>query len=377
MSHGTLGDRMVAVRASRGFDYMRIILAAGVVAWHSVSVSGDQDAMRWVLAGPLGPLKALILPMFFSLSGFLVAGSLERSQTLEGFLTLRALRIMPALAVEVLLSAFFLGAALTTLPLTQYFTSPTFAIYLRNLVGDIHYALPGVFIHNPDRGTVNRSLWTVPFELICYATLTVLALFRIDRHRRLFVAATGLLMIGLWAYYLLTYHHGLPGGGWLTMPGPGLIISFLAGISLRLNKDRIPLRAWIAFAAAVVACALIVHQKTMILATVPAAYLTVWLGLTNPPPLPLLSKGDYSYGLYLFAYPIQQSLAMTTLLRPWYANLPAALVLGLIYAAFSWHFVEKPIDDRKKKVVAIVERAAAYMRRLLNIRRREAELPLN
>jgi hypothetical protein len=119
--HATIAHRMKAVGPTRGFDYLRLFLALGVVAWHSIYVSGDTDAMHAVLAGWIGVVKALLLPMFFSLSGFLVAGSMERTRTLEGFATLRVLRIAPALAVEVLLSAILLGATLTTLPLSDYF----------------------------------------------------------------------------------------------------------------------------------------------------------------------------------------------------------------------------------------------------------------
>ena len=105
-----------------GFDYLRIGLALAVLVWHSFILSAGSGALyRAAWGGSFRFLLAIILPMFFALSGFLVAGSLERTRVPQ-FVVLRALRLVPALAVEVTLSALILGAVFTTLPLGQYFT---------------------------------------------------------------------------------------------------------------------------------------------------------------------------------------------------------------------------------------------------------------
>ncbi len=65
---------------------------------------------------------------------------------------LRALRLIPALAVEVTLSALLLGAFFTTLPLGRYLSSPELISYFGNVVGLVHFTLPGVFEHNPAGG---------------------------------------------------------------------------------------------------------------------------------------------------------------------------------------------------------------------------------
>jgi peptidoglycan/LPS O-acetylase OafA/YrhL len=92
-----------------------------------------------------------------------------------------------------------------------------------------------------------------------------------------------------------------------------------------------------------------------VLAVWPVAYVTVYLGLLTPKKVPLLFSGDYSYGIYLFAYPIQQALWLTALGKFWWSNLLLATVLSFGYAAFSWRCVEKPILDRKRTAVAFVE----------------------
>jgi peptidoglycan/LPS O-acetylase OafA/YrhL len=101
-------------------------LAVSVVIVHSVKKTYGVDSELW--ATPLRPFERAIIPMFFALSGFLVAGSLERSETTLTFIGLRLIRIYPALAVEVALSAFLIGMAVTALPLATYFQDPVVGI---------------------------------------------------------------------------------------------------------------------------------------------------------------------------------------------------------------------------------------------------------
>ena len=161
---------------STGFDYLRIVLALAVIVWHSFPLSyGPQAEVAKDTSVFAELLIGIILPMFFALSGFLVSGSLERNSSMVIFIGLRAIRILPALCVEVLLSALILGPALTTLTLHTYFVDKRFITYFLNIIGDIHYRLPRITI-NPTPDVVNGQLWTVPWELKCYVALTVLAL---------------------------------------------------------------------------------------------------------------------------------------------------------------------------------------------------------
>src|SRR5271170_1656034 len=120
-----------------GFDWMRIGLASAVALFHAFHCSYGAAGVQ----APIGfrPAIGLILPMFFALSGFLVAGSLERSRTVVTFLGLRVVRIVPALMVEVVLSALVLGPLVTTDDLRTYASNPAFYTYFLNIVGDIHY----------------------------------------------------------------------------------------------------------------------------------------------------------------------------------------------------------------------------------------------
>lgn len=349
---------------SSGFDYLRLVLAVLVVAWHSVRTShGIAADLEWS-NGELRPFIRLILPMFFALSGFLVAGSLERSRTPGMFLGLRAIRIYPALSVEVLLSAFILGPLLTSLPLSAYFSDGLFWSYLWNAIGHIHYTLPGVFEHNPEALTINRQLWTVPYELYCYLIVLVLALLGIVRHRVIAPASTALLIVAYLAARV--FRHGELPFVEGPMPGPLLVASFLAGISVYLYRDTLP---W--SAAAFVACtgvSLALLGAAPIgdyLAPLPIAYLTAWLGLCNPRRVGFLKGADYSYGIFLYGFVIQQTLvSLWPGVLPWTLNVLIAVPLATLMAAASWHFIEKPALGLRRPLARLEDRYLARRRRL-------------
>lgn len=337
----TLAERIEETgNRSTGFDYMRIGLATAVVFWHSFTTSYGNAFAYGFLTTPFRPLVAAIVPMFFALSGFLVAGSLFRN-SVSTFVGLRVIRIVPALAVETLLSAFILGTLLTTVPLRQYFASPIFFKYLCNIVGWIHYQLPGLFLTNPVPNRVNGQLWTVPWELWCYFSLTLAALLRVVRMRAVFLGATVLGTIALFAFEALIHHGHMDQENGVAPPA--LLMAFLSAVAIYLYRDKLPWSgAWCA-ASAVVLVGLFEIPGGDYLVGFPAAYVTIYLGLLNPRKIRLLQGADYSYGLYIYHYVIQQAYVyLVPAGRHWYFVFPVSFVLGSAFAAGSWTLIEKP-----------------------------------
>jgi peptidoglycan/LPS O-acetylase OafA/YrhL len=323
-----------------GFDYLRLVLAAGVILTHSVVIDFDPWALSEV--SRLMPMVRLpfgyIVPMFFALSGFLVAGSLQRSRSLPGFLGLRGLRIAPALAMEVTLSALILGPIFTTLSLRDYFADRQFWTYFLNMVGDIHYVLPGVFRDHP-WVFVNSQLWTVPIELDCYAALAGLALIGVARRRWLLL---GVLVILQTAMVVRMMMH--PGATEFTLYRPSSVIAcFLYGILLYSWRDRVPW-SWALFAGSTAAMLLLLAAPWgECLFGLPAAYMAVFLGAANPARNKIALSGDYSYGLYLYGFPIQQAVyGLGGWAHRWDVNFLIAFPLALLFAVISWRLVEKP-----------------------------------
>jgi peptidoglycan/LPS O-acetylase OafA/YrhL len=296
----------------------------------------------------LAPCRFRSCRLFFALSGFLVAGSLQRND-LASFLTLRAIRIFPALFVEVVLSALILGPLFTTLPISQYFSNSMFGQYFLNVLGDIHYYLPGVFNALPAPGWINIQLWTVPFELQCYIGLSLLALIRLHKRPALFMTVIVAVSVGAFLHGVISHHyyggHGAPSGNFL-------ILSFLFGVGFYALRNRVPFSAPLCVVAAVLAYSFLSFGMTSYLALLPIAYVTVFLGLCDPPRTTVVLGADYSYGMYLYGFPIQQTIVfLLPSTRIWYVNFGLSVIFAACFAAFSWHVIEKRILAHKSVAV--------------------------
>ncbi|MGX1349938.1 peptidoglycan/LPS O-acetylase OafA/YrhL [Bradyrhizobium elkanii] len=333
----SLADQLALSRnRPAGFDYMRIALAASIIGLHSTNVTlGLGRALEIQSTLRIG--VAMILALFFALSGFLVTASLLRCKSLISFLGLRVLRIGPALAVETTLSAIIIGSVFTELPLAQYVADPKFHAYFLNIVGDIHYELPGVFLHNPLPDLVNAQLWTVPYELWCYVILALLAVLTICFNRVAFLGFMVIAQIGLIGYDIYRWDE-VP----IQLRPHLLVFCFLAGVGFYLWRDKVPFNRTVCLLALVLCAAGMATGRGDALAPVPAAYVACYLGLMNPRRSWIVSSGDYSYGLYLYGFVIQQCVAaFGPPVQHWYLNLLISLPLAFGVAVASWHLVEK------------------------------------
>ena len=317
-----------------GFDFLRVFLAIAVVFDHSYVLlfGGDIIGVVW-----FGPLFYLIVPAFFALSGFLVAGSLERSRGLGRFFKLRFLRIFPALCGEILLSALIIGPMLTTYSVKAYFSDPLIRSYFLNLVGYMHFRLPGVFSHNMI-DTVNGSLWTVPGELLCYAAIGALGFVKLNQRPFLFLLftiAANSAYVGL-LYFL---HRTFAPSTYDTVP------YFLAGVSFYLLRARMPLHIGL-FGLCLVMLYFGIHQNfafQKIVGPWPVAYCVAYVGLHSLPEVSKLLRGDLSYGIYLYGYPLQQVLLQTL---GYQQNVFVFFILSAVgaicAASLSWRLIERP-----------------------------------
>jgi peptidoglycan/LPS O-acetylase OafA/YrhL len=333
----SLADQLALSRnRPAGFDYMRIALAAAIICLHSANVTlGLDRAME--IAGHFRMVNAMILAFFFALSGFLVTASLLRCKSLISFVGLRVLRIAPALVVETTLSAIIIGPIFTAIPLAEYFAEPKFHFYFLNILGDIQFGLPGVFLHNPASDLVNAQLWTVQYELWCYAILALLAATTICFNRALYLGFLVFAQIGLVCYDI--YHSDEL---FIHLRPHLLVFCFLLGVGFYLWRDKVPFnRATCLFALALCITGMAGGRADAIFA-VPAAYVACYLGLMNPRRIWIVSSGDYSYGMYLYGFVIQQCVAaLGPSLQYWYLNVLISLPIAFGVAVASWHLVEK------------------------------------
>jgi peptidoglycan/LPS O-acetylase OafA/YrhL len=339
----SVAERLAATEnRPAGFDYLRIILATLIVADHAAVACLGMEAQRWVFGGIGRPILMALVPMFFSLSGFLVASSLARSRSLITFAGLRALRIIPALAVDTIFCALVIGVILTNEPLQQYFRSTDFYKYFLNIIGDIHYTLPGVFTNNPSN-VVNSQLWTIPHEMKCYATLTGLAVLGLHRRPALLLSATVLIVFATICYVAL---HPVE----ITDAWPLLLPTFLLSVCAFIYRDKLPWNPWLFTISCGLSILLLsLSSSAMVFAAFPITYFTIWLGLFDPKRDAFIKSGDYSYPLYLYSFPIQQALiTLVPWARVWWVNFLVAMPIAMLFAAFSWHLIEKPAQSGRR-----------------------------
>jgi peptidoglycan/LPS O-acetylase OafA/YrhL len=342
-----------------GFDALRIFLACSIVAWHvNAIVTGDLSYNKMAFVWVFGYFT---LAAFFSLSGFLIAGSALRL-SLGNFLVNRGLRIVPALAVEVVLSALILGPLVTALSVSDYFANHATWKYFTNMFGWINYVLPGVFTEHPTN-IVNNTLWTVPHEIGCYAIMSGLIVFGLLRKPWLMpvmvcvYAVVGIVLARSGVDQNAT---GLGRLLYILFVGKAsrLYIGFVLGIAVFLIRHRLPYSRAL-FLACLALCVAIgaipqpngVDYPMVNLILAPAmAYMTAFIGVTDIWIPDLFRKGDYSYGIYLYGWPMQQVLVeVMPSGTPLAVHFLLVIPMITIFAAFSWHAIEKPILKLRKR----------------------------
>lgn len=330
-----------------GFDAVRIALSLVILTYHSFLLAPDRNGIAYINHHFYLFIIALV-PMFFGLSGFLVTGSALRTRSVRVFLTYRSLRIFPALAVEVTLCALLLGPFMTSLPLAEYFTTKQFFSYFGNIVGMVRMELPGVFLANPLPKIVNGSLWTLQPEFYCYLIMAALMLtglvYRRTWYSWAFLGSTAILT----ACNAL-YGYGNPGD---LFPPNVIIYYFFVGIAACHWRARIPAHPLLFVFSLALACFMLSQQGLVYLAAFPVTYCIVYIGMLKLPRIPLLQNGDYSYGIYLLHFPILQSLAhFFPGLREWWMLWLVAAPLVIVLSALSWHWIEKPALQLKKRIL--------------------------
>lgn len=252
---------------------------------------------------------------------------------------------MPALIVAVFFCALVIGPIATTLSWGDYLRAPQTWSYIKHnaAVFPILYNLPGVFADNPYPTAVNGSIWSLPVEVLAYGVVLVLGVTSLLRRRQVVV---GLLVFTLYVNWHLISNGWLGSGIWFYMPTVqiwDLLSIFLIGSLYYLYRERIVL-SWKIALGLVVLYALSVntaHIGLVFYLLIP--YLLFTAAYTPLPRLRALARpGDVSYGVYIYAFPIQQLFAhVWPTANPW-LSLFVTVPVTYAIAFASWRIIEKP-----------------------------------
>ncbi len=337
------------------FNLIRIVAALLVLFTHSFALAlGDKYAepLRRDLGVTWG---SIAVDVFFVTSGFLVTASLLARRSTVEFIWARVLRIFLALLVMLLLTVFGLALFFTSLPLSSYLASyDTYYYLIKNaiLFKGIVYRLPGVFDGNPFGNAVNGSLWTMPIELRMYGILAIVwvALPLAGRHRlRVFEV---LVVAGAAASGIFVLQRDLYAP--IESDFARLFFMFFSGGAFYVLRHRVALcrTAFLLIAIALPLAAYLDRQTFFFLYTLTVAYFLFYLAYVPAGAVRRYNRlGDYSYGVYIYAFPVQQSVAA---LIPGVSVLNMILISAattLLLAALSWHLIERRALDLKSSLV--------------------------
>jgi peptidoglycan/LPS O-acetylase OafA/YrhL len=337
----------MAVLTKNSLDLLRLVAAGLVLFSHQHILIGQPEPSFFGLQtfGGAG------VTIFFFLSGALVWSSWARDSNIKRFFARRLLRILPGLWVVVFLTMFLLGPLVTTNSLTSYFFSPETLRYVSTAFLAVRHQLPGVFANNPYPFAVNGSLWTLPLEFFCYFTVCILGSVKVLTSRaRISISLLIIVVISIFAPLVVSSHFNIHFE---------MIIVFWAGVlyaeffllpetQFRWSKSNLVLAG-----AAFVFFAFIVPRGTEQASMLVFSACLVHMALKMPIGSKLTDRlGDLSYGLYIFAFPVQQLLVQWTLGAGWsfgaLLSITLLITVGLAFA--SWHLVEKPVLRFKPRV---------------------------
>lgn len=331
------------------FTFLRLTFAVLVLLSHSYSLGGFGKDLLYSFSNGQSSLGSVAVDGFFIISGFMVTYSYLNTTSIWRYLWHRILRVFPGYWVCLLVTALIIGAIIhycqhgnygyfrsyPNNPLTYIKANLWLTIEQRS-IGDLLAA-------NPYPNDFNGSLWVLRHLALCYLILAAFGLLGLlKKHKAILVG----LFLCLWAanifeqYVINTGLILLP--KYISFKVPQLLVYFLAGSVFVLQKKRIPFHYSLALAAAGLTLLSWRYGFYNIMCPVLVPYIVIWLAIKLP--FKGFDKlGDYSYGIYVYAFPIQQMLCVVGLHNYGkFVYFSVSLLLAMVSAVGSWWLIEKP-----------------------------------
>ncbi len=334
------------------FNLIRFFAALMVVYGHMTHIMGVPLVL--VMGNSVSTIGVQTI---FLISGYLICKSYFNDNHFGRYMVRRCFRIFPGLIAVVLFSIFVLGPICTSLPLSEYFTNIHTYEYLKNIILYPVYVLPGVFQNAIYPNAVNGSLWSMPVEFTLYLLLVAFVLIFQKLHilKQGTIACAGVfsvLYVVFYAFFPDT-RFVLFGTNWVQ--ALSLVPFFLIGATFSLFETNKFLNAQLATVLFI--GAMIVPFSGVFTVIVPMLVLPYFVFSLSFAPTPVFqncfTKCDFSYGIYLYGFAIQQAL------QQWFTPYSLSLNLmtlicclaTLLLAIPSWYLIEKPAQELGKKIL--------------------------
>lgn len=334
MKSSVLAD--IETGRDNNLNLIRMLAATGVLISHAWPVSTgeiNRQPLADILNGiDLGMISVFI---FFAISGYLIAQSYDRDPDLKRFWLSRIMRIFPALLVVLMITALILAPLVTISEVSAVLRAAPEYIIRNFTLFSLEQRLPGVFKGNPVGGSTNIPLWTLSHELTCYFSVMILGMAGILKNPRLMLV---ILLAFITAYALVLYFE--PQQRLVALSK--LAYPFMIGVLFFVCRHWLPLN-WM-LGGGLVLLSLLLHgtflfREIFIFSLAYNVFLVAYLPRGRIRNYNRL--GDYSYGIYIYAFPIQQLVAYSGVTNP-FLNILLAFPLTLTCAVLSWIFIEKP-----------------------------------
>jgi peptidoglycan/LPS O-acetylase OafA/YrhL len=326
------------------FNILRLLAALSVVFSHTFTFYKNAHDPVHTLTGMYASTLGLVI--FFTISGFLITKSLLNSAHLGQYFIKRFLRILPALYVSTFITMFIIAPLLAPFDLKTYFTDPLCWKYLQVLfVFRAVQPLPGV-------GILNGALWSIALEIKLYIVLAFLYFItqKIPKIKVKWLILSVFCVLFILKILVVTtltladsYTNTL---NFSTLFMLGSTVSVFPTI-LSFHKKYV---SSVAAFLCVFCCFFDCLEIPALMLALP--YLVLQIGLVRSKTGDFLTQtGDFSYGIYVYALPLQHLLVYFINIENIEPLAFFALILLILlpFAAFSWFFIEKPALNLKTK----------------------------
>jgi len=346
---------------------VRLVLSYAVIISHSYELldgNRNREPLSRVLHGlSLGDVAVLF---FFVVSGYLVTGSYVNTSTASGYIAKRILRIYPGYLAAFIICLIVVGPVASDIDLREW--PGLLVLNAKRLALLQAPELPGVF-SGSYYPALNGSMWTISYEFRCY--LLVLLFGAVGAFNRgHWVAAFTLVLLVATTLNL----HSIDEVIVLKLRGISAVFgdieqtiqltaAFCCGMCMYIYFEKIGIiRYWHVYVIFSLVCMLVFLSQAsteVIGVSVFAGYVVLTIAFNTKNAL-LCSIGrsvDLSYGVYLYAWPIQKVVILFAPGIDVIVHILAAIVGSSIVAWFSWRLVEQPFLKLKTKANARVREA--------------------
>lgn len=340
-SLGDLVDR--SGRGANSLDAVRLAAALLVLVSHAFVLTTGREEHEPLFSLSNGQLSLgyVAVGIFFVLSGFLITRSYALAESTVSYAWKRCLRIVPGLWASLIVTIAFAGVLLSSFSLANFVWNKETLTFLGNgLFLPVHQSLPGVFADHPFPHAVNGSLWTLKYEVLCYVLVVLFGSMR--NFQLLLVTAAWLLSV---AVSNIVGYKSLGGVVYHVVILADLFQYFGAGMLLYLLRNSVPVSYSLCALLLLIWSVLIFSPVARTSTALLLSYPILCLGLTKSHiAQAVVSRGDLSYGVYVYAFPIQQTFVSISLTTAWpsAANIALSLPVTFLVALLSWRFIERP-----------------------------------